>query len=345
MLRVIMLVSLILSYMGYVNAQSKAVQEQPNGSSVTSTKTTEFSEEFEWKGEKRTRKITKLNLGGEIVEFVYVPAGTFIMGSPELEKHNIDYDISEEKPQHRVTFTKAILVGKFTITKVQFEAFMKTSGHKMEANQGDHAPYGFNGKEFIPSNEYDWKNTGWKQTDQHPVVNVSYYDAIAYCEWATKQAKRQVRLLSEAEYEYTNRGGTTTRYFTGDDIKSLEGYANIVDRTYTKKFPDSGPNVDIDDGELFTSPVGKYKPNPFGLHDMTGNVNSWCADWYEEKLYGRGDVKDPDVNMSGEQRYRVIRGSCWISNEFYSRGAYRKWGNPRRRNSTDGFRICLPLEK
>ena len=166
------------------------------------------AEAFEWKGETRTRKVQTLDLGGEPVEFVEVPAGSFVMGSPDSDKEAFD----NEKPQHTVTFTKPCWVGKYPITKGQFAAFVRADGFRTEREGGGGSgPDEDTGKREARKSQPTWRDTGW-QTDRHPVVRVTWADANAYCHWAAKVARKQVRLLDETEYEYANRAGTRTRY-------------------------------------------------------------------------------------------------------------------------------------
>lgn len=301
----------------------------------------EKTEEFDWKGEKRKRVVRTLNLGGEKMEFVQIPAGKFTMGSPASDKDAKD----DEKPPHEVTFTKELWVAKYSVTKGQFAAFVKATKYDTEAETDDKGGWGYDAetKKFEQAKKYHWRNTGWSQTDQHPVVNVTWNDADKFCQWAAKEAKRGVRLLTETEYEYANRAGTTTRYFTGDDIASMEGYANVGDQSAKAKFPD-WTVASFDDGYVFTSPVGKFKPNRFGLSDMTGNVWSWCADWYDAKAYGRGSVRDPKANSDSDQKYRILRGGSWSSYPGLCRVALRTWDAPDLRLNDNGFRVCFRMD-
>jgi formylglycine-generating enzyme len=295
-------------------------------------------EDYTWKGEARQRTVKTLQLGGENVEFVNVPPGMFTMGSPADEPDSSD----DEKPQHAVTFTRPLWVAKYPITKGQYAAFVKAMAYKTEAEEDGVGGWGFNEatNKYEMNPKYTWLNTGWPQTDRHPVVNVNYKDATAYCDWVAKQANRPVRLLSEAEYEYANRAGSTTRYPTGDDPLSLEGYANVADRSVKAKRADL-TTIDFADGFPFTSPVGQFQPNGFGLHDMTGNVRSWCADAYDDKLYARGNVTDPTANMRSGEINHVHRGSSWEDYGWNSRAASRVNLEPNGRCSRVGFRVCF----
>ena len=303
----------------------------------------EKDEEYTWKKETRKRTVKSIILGGEKVEFVKVPAGNFMMGSDKEKDKDAQED---EQPRHKVTFTKPLWVAKYPVTKGQFAAFVKAKPYESEAESDGKGGYGYDGKEFKKDKEFTWKNTGWDQTDRHPVVNVTFNDAEAYCAWASKQSKRTVRLLNEAEYEYANRGGESTIYITGDDAESLKGFANVGDQSLKAKkieLRDKYPYFEFDDGESFTSPAGKYKPNGFGLYDMTGNVYSWCGDFYDVKLYTprKDGVTDPKANLDGVQRYRILRGGSWSGYPVFCRASYRTYLGPGVRFIGIGFRVVL----
>lgn len=324
----------------------------------------EKTETYIWKGEKRTRTVRTLKCGTETMEFVRVPAGKFTMGSDKkVDKNAMD----DETPAHEVTFTKPLWVAKYPVTKGQFTTFVKAKGYTTEPEEDGVGGSGYDGKQIEGrKSNYSWKDWGHpNETDRHPVVNVTWNDAAAFCDWICGQNKMKsgfaktdgkwdltdykrpggVRLLTEAEYEYANRGGQTTIYITGDQVQSLEGYANIADKSAAAKSTRPFGWVDIDDGEPFTSAVGKYKANGFGLHDMTGNVYSWCLDRYDSKLYARGDVQDPGANGSGEQKSdRVLRGGSCSHWEWNNRTASRLKIAPNRPDYTFGFRVCVALD-
>jgi formylglycine-generating enzyme required for sulfatase activity len=315
-------------------AEPKKEEQKPDGVKPTEGK----EEQFEWKGEKRMRLVQAVDLGGEGVEFILLQPGKFDMGSPASDKEAWD----SEKPQHRVTFTTSVWVGKYPVTKGQFAAFVKATGYKTQAEE-DGVADGFDGKAVAfraKAAGYSWKNTGWEQTDRHPVVNVTWNDAQKYCEWASKEAGRKVRLLTEAEYEYANRGGESTLYLSGDNAASLEGYANVGDlaREVKIKLFNAAP---FDDGYAFTSPVGQFKPNGFGLYDTTGNVMSWCADCHDEKLYERGDVTDPNATVTPVPKAYVLRGGSWVCSPKRCRAAWRDAAAPSARSFEYGFRLAF----
>ncbi len=191
------------------------------------------------------------------------------------------------------------------------------------------------------SEEYSWRNTGFEQTDEHPVVNVSWNDAVAFCKWLSRKEGKTYRLPTEAEWEYACRAGTTTRYYSGDDPETLAKVANVADAAAKAQFPDWNHGIKASDGYVFTSPGGQFKPNAFGLYDMHGNVSQWCSDWYSEDYYTKSPTDDPTGPDSGIER--VLRGGCWDS-VFPS--AARDHGSPggphfpSTRNCCTGFRVA-----
>jgi formylglycine-generating enzyme required for sulfatase activity len=256
-----------------------------------------------------------------------------------------------EEPQHAVTFTKALHVGKYPVTHGQFAAFVKATGHVTDAELTD------GGSGYDPAKasldvlerhrrDFNWNNVGWVQTPDHPVVNVSWYDADAYCKWAAKITGLPVRLLTESEYEYADRGGTQTLHFTGEKSESLLGYGNVADESLSNVFPRC-KCFPFDDRETFTCKVGQYKPNAFGLHDTAGNVKCWCGDWYDESLYRRGNVTDPVAHASGPRKSRSVRGTSWFCDPQIPSGPWWCCSHNRDRARPGfmafdiGFRVCF----
>jgi sulfatase modifying factor 1 len=160
-----------------------------------------------------------------------------------------------------------------------------------------------------------WDDRRFNQPEQ-PVVGLNWDEATAFCEWVGG------RLPTEAEWEYACRAGTTMEYSFGEDPKMLGDYGWF----------------DKNSGGQ-TQPVGSKKPNPWGLHDMHGNVWEWCADWYGE--YAKGGVTDPTGPKDASDR--VIRGGGWISDAGGCRSAYRSWIHPSYRGFILGFRVALSV--
>ena len=194
-------------------------------------------------------------------------------------------------------------------------------------------------KEFGFNAKYSWRNAGFEQTDEHPVVNVSWNDAVAFCKWLSRKEGKTYRLPTEAEWEYACRAGTTTRYYSGDDPETLAKVANVADATAKAKFPD----WKCDDQRPATATCSrrrwaKFKPNAFGLYDMHGNAWQWCADWYGEDYYAESPADDPTGPDSGD--VRVLRGGSWIYGPLNSRSAVRIWTSPDVRDFDTGFRVA-----
>ncbi len=270
------------------------------------------------------------------MKLVYVPPGTFLMGSPESE-------IGREKDEapHEVELTKGFYLGAHEVTVGQFREFVKATKHQTDAERDGKGSWGPDavGK-FVLDAKCTWKNPGFEQTDEHPVVNVSWNDAKAFCKWLSEKEKKAYRLPTEAEWEYACRAGTKTAYAHGDDPEGLAAAGNVADATARAKFPAWTLGIKAKDGHAWTAPAGQFKKNAFGLHDMHGNVWEWCEDWYDPEGYTTGKVKDPTGPLAGTAR--VQRGGGWSSAPHRARSASRVGRDPSSyRGAYLGFRIAL----
>ena len=173
----------------------------------------------------------------------------------------------------------------------------------------------------------------------HPVVNVSWNDAAAFCVWLSKKEGKKYRLPTEAEWEYACRAGTTTRYSFGNDPEGLVKYANSWDAGVIEKWPAASNRLKGNDGYIFTAPVGSFLPNPFGLYDMHGNVNQWCADWFGKDYYSVSGVDDPQGPATGTQH--VLRGGSFVYHAAACRCAARGHLDTADITCELGFRIVL----
>ena len=259
------------------------------------------------------------------MKLVLVPPGEFLMGSGEsaaetaaLWKKSYGRDdlkpdaFQDEHPQHRVRITRPFYLAARHVTRGQFRTFVADSGYKTEAENGKNpGAWGWNPdkKTFGFNKTYSWRKAGFAQTDEHPVINVSWNDAMAFCRWLGHKEGKTYRLPTEAEWEYACRAGTTTRYSCGDDPQSLTKHGNIADAALKSLFPERKYAVEASDGHAFTSPAGSFQPNAFGLYDMHGSAWQWCSDWYQPGYYAVSPMDDPTGPDSGSDR--VLRGGCW----------------------------------
>jgi len=282
---------------------------------------------------------------------VQVPAGEFLMGgvepAEELVKAFPGFDkppeyFADEYPRHRVRFRHAFWLGKYEITVRQFREFTRVTGYKTEAERDGFGGWGYDpetGKCSGRHAQFSWQNPGFKIFDEQPVVNVSWNDANAFCDWLSQKEGKKYRLPTEAEWEYANRAGTSTRYSNSNDPGELAKVARVLDLSRHPKF---GHVQDLviapDDPTAFPQAVGQLPPNHFGLYDMHGNVWEWVSDWYSETYYAESPVDDPPGPKTGELHVR--RGGGWNSFPLWARSSFRNWNTPESRCVNLGFRVA-----
>ncbi len=235
------------------------------------------------------------DLGNSIVlEMVYIPGGTFMMGSPSTESGSSD----SERPQHQVT-VPAFFAGKYLITQVQWQAVMGN-------------------------------NPSYYKREKRPVENVTWDDAVEFCAKISQKTGKKYRLLSEAEWEYACRAGTTTPFHFGKYITmEIVNYNASDPYGYTP-------------GGLYreeTTEVGIFPPNAFGLYDMHGNVLEWCSDRWNQNY--NGAPTDGSSWETGKDDYRVLRGGSWISDCIGCRCASRPASPAGNRWSGNSFRVAV----
>jgi sulfatase modifying factor 1 len=287
-------------------------------------------------------------------DMVLIPPGEFMMGSAqspkELARLFAKYDAKvewfQDETQHRVRITRPFLLGKSAVTVGAFQDFVTASGYLTEAERDGKGGWGYDAAKnnFERDAKYRWNNPGWQQSPHHPVVNVTWNDAVAFVEHQTKHYRPQLsqfsgyRLSTEAQWEYSCRAGTGALFYNGNDPESLAQIGNVSDGTKRKKWP-HWKTIDAEGGHLFTAPVSQFKPNAFGVCDMLGNVLEWCEDWYG--TYGAGVAEDPTGPSSGSSR--VLRGGSWHGDANVCRSAYRFGSVPSGRSLDIGFRVLCEL--
>ncbi len=240
-------------------------------------------------------------------EMVVVPAGSFRMGSPESEPEHE----SNEGPQHRVAIAKPFAVGRFSVTFAEWDACVDAGGCS-----------------HIPDDE------GWGRGDR-PVINVSWDDARTYVTWLSKMTGKTYRLLSEAEREYAARAGTATPFWWGSSISpdkanydgSAEPYKGGGRKgEYRKK----------------TMPVKSFRPNPWGLYQVHGNVREWVEDCWNANYSGA--PTDGSARTTGDCGYRVLHGGSWVGYPGNLRAAYGAFNHPAGRSRDFGLRDGRTLD-
>lgn len=256
-------------------------------------------------------------------KMVVVPAGGFTMGSPENEAARHE----NEDPQHQVTIAKPFAVGKFEVTRDEFQAFVADSGH----DAGSKCWTSEGGKTQERAGR-GWRNPGFAQTGDHPVTCVNWHDATAYVSWLARKSGQSYRLLSEAEWEYAARAGTTTPFAVGRTITADQANFNGA-------FTYNGSRKSRNRGR--TVPVGSFAANAFGLHDMHGNVREWTQDCWNANYTGA--PSDGSAWTTGACDRHLVRGGSWYVTARDVRSASRFYLAAERRGGIFGFRVARPL--
>ena len=258
----------------------------------------------------------------ECPELVVVPSGSFVKGSPGWEEGRWD----DEDPVHWVTIARPFAVGVYEVTRGEYGRFVSATGHASGDSCLAHGEL----------SERNWRNPGFRQTDEHPVVCVSWEDAQAYVRWLSVETGEAYRLLSEAEWEYVARGGTETARYWGESETGQCRNANGADAS-----TDFGWRAGCDDGHARTSPVGSFSPNRWNLHDVLGNAWEWVEDCWNYSYTGA--PSDGRAWRFGDCGMRVLRGGSWISEPRILRSAYRFRDATGNRNYYAGFRVARTL--
>ncbi len=253
---------------------------------------------------------------GEGPELVLLRAGRFQMGSSEHERKIAMASgaqknwLAREAPQHWVGIARPFAMGRYPVTVGEWRTFAEASG-------------------WQPGGDVDWKAPGFAQSERHPVVGVSWNDAQQYVAWLSERTGQRYRLPSEAEWEYACRAGTKTAFSFGDAIDTSK--ANY-DGNFTWN---GGPRGEYRRG---TTPVDQFAPNPWGLHDMHGNVWEWVQDVMHDNYEG-APLDGSAWEAGGERSRRILRGGSWLYNPRYLRSALRNGFSAVMANDIVGFRV------
>lgn len=269
---------------------------------------------------------------------VRIVGGCFQMGSPASETGR-----EPNEKLHRVC-VESFEMGKDELTVGEFKQFIMASGYKTDAekdagsNKGCFALTATDGK-FDWRAGLNWRKPGYEQTDNYPVVCVSWNDALAYTQWLSQQTGQSYRLPTEAEWEYAARAGTTTARYWADDPDQACQYANVADQTKGPTGNSWTVKHECNDGYWYPSPVGRFQANDFRLNDMLGNVWEWTCSAYD-KDYG-GAEKIYTNNSTGG--LLAVRGGGWYFRPAWVRSASRLMGPPDSRFDAVGFRLARYL--
>jgi formylglycine-generating enzyme len=275
---------------------------------------------------------------------VTVPAGSFTMGTAvadELQQGMPPPQTGRASPLHKVTFKRGFAIGAYPVTVAEFRAFVDTSGYQApESCVTQHRVDGHFIYENAPG--HSWRSPGFPQTDQNPVVCVSWDDGMAYAAWLSKKTGHHYSLPNEAQYEYAARAGTTTLFFWGKDrdARACE-YSNQPDFDQAKAMGNvpTGPDYrfQCSDGYAWTSPVGHYKPNPWGLYDMQGNIWEWTADCWNDNY--NGAPTDGSTWLTGDCDGHSSRGGSYGNAAFSAYVGVRAPRNGEYVGHSWGFRV------
>ena len=255
---------------------------------------------------------------------VVIEPGQFLMGSPATERQRSVN--GTEGPQRLVTVSSGFAIGCFAVTRAEFELFVRESGYAIadELLTDEHG-------RWLVRERRSFRNPGFVQNNDHPVVGANFFDALAYVNWLSSQTGRAYRLPSEAEWEYAARAGTTSAFWWGDDITTDQ--ANY-DGDYRYADGPAGHRRGM------TVPVNRFAPNPWGLHQVHGNVWEWCADcWVADYKDGPFD----QLPRTFESDNRVLRGGSWLNGPWNLRSAMRLGDPADFRHPTFGFRVARDL--
>ncbi|WP_246791515.1 SUMF1/EgtB/PvdO family nonheme iron enzyme [Bradyrhizobium commune] len=269
-------------------------------------------------------------------EMVVIAAGEFMMGSPAAE---IDNGLAavNEAPQHKVAVRETVAIGRFEVTRDQFAAFVAATSYKAGSRC-------FTFEQNVPKERENrsYLMPGYAQDGNHPAVCVSWNDAQAYVDWLSKTTGRSYRLVSEAEFEYAARAGSTLPYAFTDNPADLCRFVNGADQSARNAgLPQDAPYMACSDGYPFTAPVGSLTANAFGLHDLIGNVWEWTADCFVDDYRDAGSASAPRSQASCAAR--TLRGGDWFSTASTLRPAARAKAGPDAHHDDIGFRVARTL--
>ena len=266
---------------------------------------------------------------------VLVEPATFEMGSPRTELFH-----KRSEQQHTVQLSRGFWIGRIEVTRGQFARFVAATGHITEAEAAGWSLGVGTAGQWQRVESISWRDPGFMQADNHPVVCVSWNDATAFCAWLSGVEGRVYRLPTEAQWEFSCRAGSNGAYAWGNDPYRDNARSNAADEAWMDRFPDM-IGFTWFDGHVFTAPVASFPPNHWGMFDVHGNVQEWCADVYAP--YDQATATDPvgPSAATGDRSPRVLRGGSFASLPAACRAAHRDASPPNSSFVTVGFRVVL----
>lgn len=260
-------------------------------------------------------------------ELAILQPGSFTRGAAE----NDPAADESEFPQHEVIIDKLFAIAVTHVTVGEYAAFVAATGYEPETGC-----YTLTDDGWQMDENANWRAPGFLQDASHPAVCISWHDAVAYTSWMANRSGQPYRLPSEAEWEYAARAGTESTNFWGEDDRDVCTYANVNDLTAKNKVAKVAEPCS--DGFMYTSPVGSFRPNPFGIYDTVGNAWVWLADCR------RGDYRlaprDGSPNADANCALRVLRGGSWTDTPGPVRIGAREGRPPDERLAIAGFRVA-----
>jgi sulfatase modifying factor 1 len=274
-------------------------------------------------------------------EMVVISPGSFEMGLEDNASKAVDeLDRENSTPRHKVEIRYPFALGEYDVTRDEFSIFLHESGYRP-----DNDCAGYNPKTNKLTHNSGLNNPGFEQSDRDPVVCVNTEDIRAYISWLSRKTGQHYRLPSEAEWEYAARAGTITSRYWGADVAAACRYANVDDLTYfeTLNMP-PGPGdryFPCRDRYAYTSPVGSFRPNRFGLFDMLGDVKQFTSDCWNYSYSGA--PSDGTPWLRGDCMLRPVRGGSYYASPMLVTASFR-YRQPSFVRSFDvGFRVAREL--
>jgi sulfatase modifying factor 1 len=269
---------------------------------------------------------------------IQLPAGTFVMGTTDAamaaDNQKLE-DVGDERPAHKVR-VQSFALGAFEVTRKEFEAYIDATDVELSDPCWAFDPQ----KGFVPGPGLTWKKPGFAQTENDPVVCVSWREAQAYVAWLSKETGKRYRLPSEAEWEYAARAGVSSSRYWGPVIDERAcRNANGADASAAKMLGlELAAAFPCDDGFQYTAPVGRFGANPFGFHDILGNVWEWTQDCLTKS--SEGAPADGSAHDPADCRTRTLRGGSWVNSPRGVRAAIRGYDPPDAGFVNIGIRVA-----